>query len=807
MDKKRKVHLICNAHIDPIWQWDWQEGASATISTFQSAANLAEEFDYIFCHNEVTVYKYIEEYAPNLFNKIKKLVRDGKWHIMGGWYLQPDCTMPSGESFVRQIKMGHKYFQEKFGVTPKVAINFDPFGHTRGLVQIVSKCGQNGYLAMRPKDWELELPNDQFIWEGYDGSRIKVNRVGEYNSPLGGSVSKIKKDLAKQPQQVISALWGVGNHGGGPSRKDLQDIKAYIKEAEEEGIEIIHSTPEAFIDEMQTSDVFRKSLYISMPGCYITMSRLKRKHIELENQLYFTEKICSIAAMKGLMKYPSHELYEVAEDLLNSEFHDVLPGTSIQSGEDNGLKLLDHGLLIAERMKTRAFFSLLNEEAPAGEGEYPIFVFNPHPYEFDTEVECEFMLADQNWSDTENSKISIYDDQNNLITSQIIQETSKFNLDWRKRIIFECKLAPMSMNRYTVKVEFEPIYEKVIKQNFVYENENKYVEIDRKTGALKNYRINGKEYLHDAFVPMMFEDNADPWGMGKEQLKGLGTNPQAFELYHSEDGIFSGVPNIRVVEDGEIYVGIEVFFEKDNSKVRLKYKIYKNKPYVDVSVTAFWQEKDKLLRIAIPVNVDGKYIGQTAFGTDELFMDGRENVSHRFVAVQNDEECLAIINDSSYASMYKEHTIYLSLVRGAGYCVHPIPGRALVSDTNYVDRIDQCDHKFSFRIVVSKESELERMAMEFNQKPYALNAFPVASEFSPCIEKRIQIDNPNVALVAMKLSDDEKRYLFRLMNNQNGETNTVLHLDSNKIELRFKKYEVKTVAFENEFIECEQLDI
>ena len=138
MNKKR-VHLICNAHIDPIWQWDWQEGASAVLSTFRSAVNLADQYDYIFCHNEVTAYKYVEEYAPELFEKIKHLVKVGKWRIVGGWYLQPDDNMPMGESFVRQIQMGFDYFREKFGATPTTAFNVDAFGHTRGLVQILKK--------------------------------------------------------------------------------------------------------------------------------------------------------------------------------------------------------------------------------------------------------------------------------------------------------------------------------------------------------------------------------------------------------------------------------------------------------------------------------------------------------------------------------------------------------------------------------------------------------------------------------------------------------------------------------------------
>lgn len=91
----KKLHLICNAHLDPIWQWTWDEGLSAVIATFKSAADLADEFDYIFCHGEALLYETIENNAPDLFARIQKLVKEGKWHISGGWYLQPDCLMPS----------------------------------------------------------------------------------------------------------------------------------------------------------------------------------------------------------------------------------------------------------------------------------------------------------------------------------------------------------------------------------------------------------------------------------------------------------------------------------------------------------------------------------------------------------------------------------------------------------------------------------------------------------------------------------------------------------------------------------------
>lgn len=801
---KRKVHLICNAHIDPIWQWDWQEGVAAAISTYKSAVNLAQDFDYIFCHNEVTVYKYIEEYAPSLFEKIKELVKQGKWHIMGGWYLQPDCTMPSGESFVRQIKTGQKYFKDKFGVTPTTAINFDPFGHTRGLVQIITKCGQDSYLHMRPNKDELTLEDEQFVWVGFDDSEIKVNRTTSYNSRLGQSVDKIKEDMENLPHPIIASLWGVGNHGGGPSRHDLKQIAEFINESKENGIEVLHSTPEEFFADINPTSRVDKSLYICMPGCYVSMSRLKRLHIELENQLYFAEKICSVATLNGLMEYPTDTLNSITEDLLNSEFHDVLPGTVIKSGEENGIRILHHGLLDAEKMITRAYFAMLTTEEAAKEGEYPVFVFNPHPYEYDTDIECEFMLADQNWDEKAVSLVKVYDSENNMLTCQTIKEESNINLDWRKRIIFSAKLKPMSMNRFRLEIEYIP-QEKKIEDNYIVQDEHKYVEIDSKTGLLKSFCINGKEYIHDAFMPISYDDNADPWGMAKDQLKHLGTNPQNFTLCEKPQGVFGGLKSIEVIENGPIYLGIEAFFEKDNSKVQVKYKIYKNRDYIDVDVSVFWQDIDKVLRLAIPVNAEGKLIGQTAFGTDDMFMDGRENVSHRFFALDSGNECLAVFNNCTYGSMFENNTMYISLLRGAAYCTHPITDRKLVPESRYIKRIDQCEHTYSFCIAVTKREELERMALEFNQKPFVQNVFPTALSASSGKEKTLVIENRNIALVTMKKSIEKDGYVIRLMNNSETHTNTKIYIGDDCIDLSFGKYEVKMVVYDNGFKECYEL--
>ena len=155
---------------------------------------------------------------------------------------------------------------------------------------------------------------------------------------------------------------------------------------------------------------------------------------------------------------------------MNTEFHDVLPGSSIQCGEDNGLKLLDHGLLEAERLKTRAIFALSSVKDVSKPGEYPVFVFNPHPYTYTDTVECEFMLQDQNWSDELYSKLTVLDKNGNKLKYQVIKEESNLNLDWRKRIAFEAELKPLELNRFSVFVEFEPIKNKEKQENLILKN-------------------------------------------------------------------------------------------------------------------------------------------------------------------------------------------------------------------------------------------------------------------------------------------------------------------------------------------------
>jgi len=182
---------------------------------FRTAADLCEEFGaFVFNHNESLLYEWVEEHEPALFDRIRRLVRQGRWHIMGGWHLQPDCNMPSGESFVRQILAGRTFFKDRFGASPETAVNLDPFGHSRGLVQILARSGYKHYLFCRPSREGAGLPAEEFVWKGYDGSEVVAHLArAHYNSEFGRARERVVEWMKTGAAEGASSLllWGVGD--------------------------------------------------------------------------------------------------------------------------------------------------------------------------------------------------------------------------------------------------------------------------------------------------------------------------------------------------------------------------------------------------------------------------------------------------------------------------------------------------------------------------------------------------------------------------------------------------------------------
>ncbi len=792
----KKLHLLCNAHIDPSWLWRWNEGLAETLSTFRVAADFCEQYDgFVFNHNEALLYEWVEEHEPELFARIQKLVKEGKWRIMGGWYLQPDCVMTSGESFLSQIELGREYFKEKFGVAPTTAINFDPFGHSRGLVQILKKNGYDSYIFMRPRGFEGD-----FIWEGFDGSQILGHDILRgYNSLKGRALEKIKEYMeADKDKEIGLCLWGIGNHGGGPSKIDLEDINAFIKETD---VEVIHSSAEDYFADIKkgnTDDlrVVKTSLIPCMVGCYTSMVRIKQANRRLENKIALTEKAMSYASMLTDFEDDGVELKKAKKALAFCQFHDILPGSAIKAVEDDSLQTLHYGEEIVDKLYTKAFFKLCQGQKKANDGEIPIMIFNPHPYEIEGEFEIGFMLQNQNWNEDEVTLATVYDADRNVVPSQNEKPDCTFNLDWIQKVSFKATLAPSSVSRFdcrlrVVKKDTLPCFD-TISDVITVENDRMKASISKKTGLIEQYEVDGKSYLKNGGRLEVYRDNEDPWGM---TVNGFNDLDGCFELMSDEEAnAFAGYPeekisNVRIVEDGAVRTKVQAFFKYNRSTAVVEYTLPKDNAYIDVHILMYSQEPLKMLKYSLDTSLCGTPFGATAFGEQELFDDGRESVYHKWCGIREGENALYVINRGTYGGSFTKKGIKLSLLRTPVYSAHPIHDRQIAPHNRHMDHIDMGERQFSYRITTEKN--IERAAHIYNEAPRPLSFFPAGS--GEKLPSAITVDNPEVVLSSVQKSENGYRLTLLNFSENANQAHIIIPSMNKELDVDFGTFEYKTI--------------
>lgn len=773
-----EIHLVCNAHLDPVWLWEWEEGAAEALSTFRSAADLCEEFPgFVFNHNEAVLYRWIEEYEPELFERIRRLVKAGRWHIMGGWYLQPDCNLPSGESFVRQILAGRVYFWEAFKVWPTTAMNFDSFGHTRGLVQILARSGYDSYMFCRPDKKWVTLPAENFAWVGFDGSVINgLRTLTHYLTPLGKAAEHLLDFQAKfGDRDPTLFLWGVGNHGGGPSRVDIREIDEVRQRG---GHRIEHSWPERYFAALrkkgETGLRVEKSIRPWAVGCYTSMSRVKRLHRQLENELYKTEKMIVRAWAADRMAYPSDELGAATRDLLFSEFHDILPGSCVEPAEAAAIRQMNHGLEILSRVQARAFFALAHGQPRAKPGETILFACNPHPHPVDAVMECEFNLADFNPTGTISRPTLRLGGRK--VPCQLEKELSSLPIDWRKRVVFRARLAPSSIARFECTVErVAPDAFKLpvmARAGHLHQTKDLEVRINGRTGLIDRYRIGGVDHLKaGSLQPEVLEDTIDPWEM---QRKRLGRVAGRFRLADPKTAArFAGLEHlgvlapVRIIEDGAVRCVVEAILVHGSSTIVVHYKLPKAGSEIEVDYRVFWAEKTRALKVAIKTP-DGASmgLGQTAYGREELPDNGDEAVAQRWVAVDSSGtgQALTCISDGTYGCDFRKGVLRVNLLRSPAYAAHPVPGTKPLREDRFAPRLDQGEHRFRFWINAGPRGErmrrIEREAQERNEGPVVRSFQP--DGLGKPLGTGLVVNDPAVVVAAVKRAEQKERVVIRL---------------------------------------------
>ncbi|BCK01270.1 glycoside hydrolase family 38 N-terminal domain-containing protein [Anaerocolumna chitinilytica] len=810
----KNIHLIANAHLDPVWLWRWQEGCSEALSTFRTAEELTREFEgFVFNHNEAILYEWVKENSIGLFQKLQTAVQEGRWNIMGGWYLQPDCNMPSGESIVRNIERGRRFFQEYFNARPTTAINFDSFGHSRGLVQILTKAGYDSYIVCRPAKNGFPFEEQDFEWVGLEGSKIIVHRSDEnYNSVWGQAAKELTEFLPdKEAEEVTLYLWGVGDHGGGPSRKDLQDLKELAKD--NSSYNLIHSTPEAYFKERTARPMelprVADGLNPVAEGCYTSQIRVKQKHRELENELYTAEKMAAAASLQFGRSYPDKELKEAEHALIFSEFHDALPGSGSPFVETDTLRLLDYGLELMSRVKHSAALALASGEERVKEGSSVILFYNPHPFDITGVFTCETGLPKQNWTTDFMYPKVVFDGEE--IPAQAEKESSNFNLDWRKKIAVQATLKAGQMNRmdvYFKPLPKRPVFSEIVSsEEYVFDNGEMKVVIDTTTGLLKEYSKNGICYLtKESFQLACYDDTHNPWGLGKKESHSrrnfqLLTSHEAAEYCGLSEKV---IPAVRVIEDGDVRTTVEAVFGLHDSKAYIRYQLPKKGSGFDVEIGVNFQEKEKYLKAVLKTPEENEsFSGQIMFGREEL-KKGKETVSQKWIMAKdkNIDKALAVINNGTYGASYTGCELGVTLLRSAGYTSSDfIMGKAL-QEEQWAPRMEQGERFYRFRIqggsVEETEQRIDGEAAAFNEEPYGFSYCP--PEEGERAAQFITIDNPQVIISAIKRAHNFKGYILRIYESTGKDTEAKIRLLDGRIDQNvfLKGFEVKTYKIDLE---------
>jgi alpha-mannosidase len=395
--------MIGNAHLDPVWLWSWQAGVDEALATFRSAADRCEEYpEFVFTRGESWLYEQVERIDPELFGRVRRLVESGRWHVTGGQYIQPDVNLSTVMGLHRQIIHGQRYFRDRFGVSPKVGYNVDSFGHPATLPDVLASHGYVGYVFHRPGPHQVQLPAQTFRWRGADGGEVIGFRIFPayvtFSDDLYGQIM-LSIEAANPELGHAMCFYGVGNHGGGPTKANIEYIIENARAFPD--AELRFSTPQAFFDAIAQDrgllPVVTEELQHTFPGCYSVMHDIKQQQQRGEHLLDQCGRLIEGFTDDEVERPKLHERVDSAwDDLLFTEFHDILAGTSVPAAWDSVRAMQGRARITGEEVAVEVTRRWARRALPPVD-EQQIVVINPDDAPWEGFVETEPFLSFDAW--------------------------------------------------------------------------------------------------------------------------------------------------------------------------------------------------------------------------------------------------------------------------------------------------------------------------------------------------------------------------------------------------------------------------
>ena len=667
-----KILMIGNAHIDPVWLWPWQEGYQEVKATFRSALDRMEEHpDFVFTCACAEYYRWVEESDPAMFAEIRRRVGEGRWVLAGGMWIQPDMNTPSGESLARQLLLSQRYFRAKFGRAARFGYNVDSFGHSAAVPMLLREAGMDAYVWMRPGVHEnAAVPEGPMWWEAPDGSRVRAYRIhGEYTGfrEIPEKIGRMRAFSERLDGLPVMCFYGVGNHGGGPTRENLREIDAYIAAAPE-GEEIRYASPEEYFRILEEScarlPVWKGELQHHASGCYSTHSAGKMLHRRAENALLRMERLGVLArALTG--RAPQEALARQAwEHLLFNEFHDIMGGCCIESALADAERQLGAAIVAAEREENAALQAvswrvdtLRGRPAVRSKSDYmlwtaeglgtPVVVFNPHAFPAAGLVRVRKPLS------------RVEDCDGRAIPCQRVRAERTNGADkWDG--VFTAAVPPLGYRTFWVWTEGEgDACENPLRAGETFlENEYLRAEFDPASGALIHLveKASGRDALTGPAQARLYDISAcDTWA-------------HMVFRFDREVGRFAA-PEFRLVESGPVRAALEVITRCGESTLRLMCALGREDRHLTVRAELDLREGLRMVKFCFPTRTD-RTRAEIPFGALNRPASGDEEPCQRWCAAEGPEGGLAVCNDGKYSYSAPEGELRCTLANSSIFADH-----------------------------------------------------------------------------------------------------------------------------------------
>jgi alpha-mannosidase len=788
------VKAVGNSHIDMAWLWPETETVEVVRNTFRTALDLMREYpDFKFTASTAQAYVWMEEKYPAIFQEIEQRVKEGRWEIVGGMWVEPDLNMPDGESLVRQILYGKRYFKQKFNVDVNIGWNPDSFGYNAQLPQIYKRAGID-YFVTQKLLWAHEFttfPYRLFWWQAPDGSRMMTYFPSTYSGEIdavtmakdsslyGPMMWKYNGGTDSAPNGALQMmyLYGVGDHGGGPTRVDLDTALRWQKS------DIVYpklefSTAASFVNNLTNNEselnlpVWNGELYFQYHrGVQTTQSETKRGNRKAEVALLDTEKLASIGTLFG-EPYPQTGLDAAWKKVLFNQFHDILPGSGI------GINYVDAARKYAEvqRFSGDATRAVMNDlAARVQSGGTSVLVFNPLSWTRTGEIEVEAQFTNL---PSPLGMIVVAPDKTPLMSEVLSSDPATGRVKVRVLVndvpangykLIQLRPASPKLMVATPEMLAKAVHwERPLLHATVTSMENDFIklEVDPATGCITSlYDKRSKTEALAPAVPGVGAPTNLPDGKPcGNLLQAFVDKPRQWDAWNVDADFIEHhtdllkADEVKLIENTPLRAVIRVKHTWQSSTFIQNITLNAGSPRVDVHMQADWHEHHILLKVAFPLSArNDKATFEIPYGTVERPTTRNtpaekaqfEVPALRWADLSDATHGFSLLNDSKYGYDAKDNVLRLSLLRGPTY-----------PDTN----ADQGHHDFTYSLYPHagtwKEALTVRQGYEVN---YPLMAVTTTAHQGtlPSEQSFFSTQEDNVVITAIKKDADDNSLIVR----------------------------------------------